>query len=289
MDTTPLSGKNPEISQLRRLLGRRRARVDAGEYVLEGPTLLSDALDAGIVPRTVYVDAGRVLSSPRRELLERAEREGATARWVEAGVITRIADTVTPTPFISVVERAPLSVAALLEDARRSAGTDRGVSVLVLASVSDPGNAGTLMRSAEAAGIDGIIFCSGSVDPFGPKTVRSSAGAVVKIRVAEGGDVPDVLAQLRDAGVRCVGTDASEGTPYGEFDFGEDTAIVLGNEAHGLAPEASAHLDQLITIPMVGSAESLNVAMAGTLLCFEVLRQRGPDWTGAPSNGNLSR
>lgn len=111
----------------------------------------------------------------------------------------------------------------------------------------------------------------------------------MNLRVAEGGDVAEVLSFLRENGVACVGTDVTTGTPYDEFDFSGDKAIVLGNEAHGLAPEAAHHLDGLVTIPMVGRAESLNVAMAGTLLCFEVLKRRKADWTDHPLHGNLNR
>ena len=143
----------------------------------------------------------------------------------------------------------------------------------MLAEVADPGNAGTLLRSAEAAGCAGVVCCGG-VDPFGPKTVRASAGAVFLVPVVEVAPARHALASVGDAGIRRVGLAAHGGVPLDEVDLVGPVAFVLGSEAHGLPDGLAAALDEVVTIPMAGRSESLNVAMAGTLAVFEAARQR---------------
>ncbi len=177
------------------------------------------------------------------------------------GVIERVASTETPQPVLAVVRRR-VGDAALLS---------RCTFVLVGDRIADPGNAGTLLRSAEAAGADAVVFTAGSVDVFNPKVVRSSAGALFSIPLLV---VDRALTEvLPIEGVHSVGTSSHSGAAYSSVDFLRPTAIVVGNEAHGLDPDAP--VDAWVTIPHAGRAESLNVAMAATVLVFEVARQRG--------------
>jgi RNA methyltransferase, TrmH family len=140
--------------------------------------------------------------------------------------------------------------------------------------VADPGNAGTLVRAGEAAGASAVLFCGASVDPCNPKCVRASAGSLFHLPVCSGGEAGAVLEDLRDAGVRRAGTVVRGGRPYDDVDLTGPVAIVLGSEAHGLPSALDALLDDRLTIPMAGRSDSLNVAMAGSILCFEALRQR---------------
>jgi TrmH family RNA methyltransferase len=136
--------------------------------------------------------------------------------------------------------------------------------------IADPGNAGTMLRSAEAAGAGAVVFTSGSVDVFNPKTVRASAGALFTVpTVVVDVDLADALAACPG---RTWGASSHVGIPYLSADFVAPTVLVVGNEAHGLEPDAP--VDGWVTIPHAGRAESLNVAMAATLLVFEVARQR---------------
>jgi RNA methyltransferase, TrmH family len=131
-----------------------------------------------------------------------------------------------------------------------------------------------LLRSAEASGAAAIVLSAGSVDAYNPKVVRASAGAIFGVPVIEGWSAVEALDALQQQGRRRLAADARSGTPYHAVDFGVATAVVLGNEAHGLPPDLDAHLDGRVTVPMHGPAESLNVAMAGSILCFESARQR---------------
>ena len=240
----PIGPNNPYVKQLRRLLGRRSARRETGLYVIEGPRLVDEALVSGIDIEAVFVDE------------ELAVGDGAIA--VERGVLAKVGSTETPQPVMAIARQ-------------RIAGLDdlRGASlVLVAAGVADPGNLGTMLRSAEAAGAAGLVTTEGSVDPWNPKCVRASAGALFHVLV-----VPDVApASLRELGIALVGTSASGGAPYTEPGaLAAPVALVLGSEAHGVPDDVP--IDRVVTIPHRGRTESLNVAMAATVLCFEAARQ----------------
>lgn len=148
--------------------------------------------------------------------------------------------------------------------------------MIVLAGVRDPGNAGTVLRSALAAGADAAVFGTGSVDPYHPKTVRAGAGALFRLPLVRGIETGSALGTLKAAGFQLVGADASAEGSYTELDMTGRVALVIGNEAWGLPPEVSASIDRFVSIPMPGPAESLNVGIAGALLLFEAVRQRGP-------------
>jgi TrmH family RNA methyltransferase len=203
--------------------------------------LLRQALDAGWHVESCFVAPDTVvdIDVPYEELAP--------------NVIERVASTESPQPVLAVVVMRP---AEMPSDAS---------FVLVADRLADPGNAGTIIRSAEAAGADAVVFTPGSVDPFNPKVVRASAGSVFRI--------PVVDASLESlTSFRRLGTSSHRGDLYTDPVYHGRVAVVVGNEAHGLDDDAA--IDQWITIPHAGPAESLNVAMAATVLVFEVARQR---------------
>lgn len=227
--------------------------------MLEGAKVIGEALDAGVALEAVFVADG---TDGVDALLQRALDAGARVHTLQRGLIDRVADTVTPQPLMAIAPWVDVPLADVRE----------ADFLVVCVDVRDPGNAGTVLRSAGAAGASAVVFCDGSVDVFNPKTVRASAGSLFHVPVVNGGPVEDVLATLGDWGVRRLGTVARDGEPYDEADLTVPVALVLGNEAHGLPPGLS--LDGALTIPMAGSSESLNVGMAAAVLCFEIARQR---------------
>ncbi|MET0729427.1 MAG: RNA methyltransferase [Acidimicrobiales bacterium] len=251
------------MQQLRRLSGRRAARLEAGAFVVEGPTLVREAMRAGVVVRELFVAPG---ADP--QLAAAAQDDGIVVHSVTADVLARSIDTVTPQGMAAIAGRVEVSI----DDALAAAA--RGPLTIVLVDVGDPGNAGTLLRAAEAAGASAVLFCGASVDPSNPKCVRASAGALFHLPVAMGGEVRPVLEALRRAGVPTAATVVRDGAPYDSVDLTGPVALLLGSEPHGLPDDVVALVDHRLTIPMVGRSESLNVAMAGAVLCFESLRQR---------------
>lgn len=243
----PLAFTNSKVQRLRRLLGRRSARSDEGAFVVEGPVLIGEAVAAGWHVEAEFVSPGGEAAS-RAPLEELAD-----------GVLERVASTERPQPNLAVV-RIP-------DRGEPSAALAVAGFVLVADRIADPGNLGTILRSAEAAGVDAVVLTSGSVDPFNPKVVRASAGALFHVAIVDA-----ELADVRAAGLRMVGTSSHRGDRHVDADWSGRVAVVLGNEAHGLADEAD--VDDWVRIDHLGRAESLNVAMAATVLAFEAARQR---------------
>jgi TrmH family RNA methyltransferase len=215
-------------------------------FVVEGFGLLRQAVDAGWTVEGCYIAPDTAESVALHEL-------DVVIHELAPNVLERVASTESPQPIIAVVAM------------RSNTLPDEATFVLVADRLADPGNAGTIIRSAEAAGADGVAFTPGSVDPYNPKVVRASAGSLFRVPVVEA-----TLESL--SGFRRLGTSSHRGDLYTDPVYHGRCAVVVGNEAHGLDDDAA--IDQWITIPHAGSVESLNVAMAATVVAFEVARQR---------------
>lgn len=240
-----LAATNPNIQRLRRLQGRRSARREHGTFVVEGATLIAEALAAGWEVRAQYHAPG-VEPVP-----------GPSAQLLQPGVAERLSDTETSTGLLAEVATRPPAAGIL----------DRAGFVIVAVGLADPGNLGTILRSAEAAGADAVVVTPGTVDVYNPKVVRASAGALFRIPVVEA-----VLADVAAAGLRLVGTSSHHGIGHDRFDWAGRLALVAGNEAHGLP--ADAPVDTWVRIEHAGRAESLNVAMATTVLAVTAMTAR---------------
>ena len=245
-------------------MGGRTAREAERHFVVEGVKILSEALAAGLAIESVLWDPALHADEEGMELLRQCGQSGARVDRLAPGVLERVADTVTPQPVMAVVPYVDVPLERL----------ERGTLLVVCAGIQDPGNAGTVLRSAGAAGADGLISCDGSVDVYNPKTVRASAGSLFHVPVVVGGDAVQVLERIGGWGRRRLGAVAAGGTDYGQCDLTSPLAFVLGNEAAGLPESLTPLLDDRVTIPMAGRMESLNVGMAGSVLCFEAARQR---------------
>ncbi len=259
-----LSFTSARVKRLRQLVARAATRQRERAFVVEGPTLIAEALDAGVALECLFVPeggGGQGLVSP---VVARCGAAGIPVHELAPGVLERVAGTVSPQPALAVARALDVELDDL-------AGA---TLVLVCVEVRDPANLGTMLRSAEAAGVGGIICCDGSVDIYNPKCVRASAGSLFHTRIVAGGEPVQVLASLGGWGLHRLGTRAGDGTPYHQADLVAPTALVLGNEARGLTPAAAAAVDGWVTIPMAGRSESLNVGMAAAVLCFEAARQR---------------
>ena len=242
---------------------RRRAPGDA-TVVLEGPRTLSEALAAGIEPSVVVVAESAGHAPALRDALDRLDARVEVLTLTDRA-FDSVAPAVSPQPVLALVARPEVELP-------RSLGCDD--LVLVLVGVSDPGNVGTIVRSAEACAARCVIV-SGGADPWAPKAVRASAGSMLRVPVVSGVDAAEALSALRVAGARVVAADAHDGAPHDAGVLAASNgpvALVLGSESHGLDPALRELVDRRVRIPMAGDAESLNVAMAATLLAFEYRR-----------------
>lgn len=261
LQKTLSSVRNPRI-QAARDLKRGAVRRRENAFLIEGPHAVLDALASDARIREIFVTEG---SEHIHDVVERGREHGVDVVRVTDGVMTALSDTSTPQGVVAVADSLTVRIADLPRDASL---------VLALAAVRDPGNAGTLLRSAVAAGADGVIFAGDSVDPLGPKTVRASAGAVFHTVVIAEKEVIAALRELRDRGILCIGAEARAARSLYDVDLTRPVAFVIGNEAWGLPREIADVLDDRVAIPMRGPSESLNVAVAGSIMMFEALRQR---------------
>lgn len=251
------SRANARVKQLRAAFAGQ-ARLSGGMVAIEGDHLLDEALRSGMVLKTVFV-------SERREV----------PKIVPHGVeVLRLTDEV----FASVVEtRSPQGVAALIVPpvATMDAVLQGTPLILIAAGLQDPGNLGTLVRSAEAFGATGVLVTPGTVSAWNQKALRASVGSVFRMPVVAA--TVEEIAGLKSRGVRLlatVGFDDPETIAAQEMDFSTACALMIGNEGAGLAAEYMEMADARVTIPCPGPVESLNAAIAGSLLLYEASRQR---------------
>ncbi len=274
----PLAPRNRRVADLARLSRRRREREAQGRFVLDGPVLVADAVRAGLAVDDVFVDP-EALDRPEVVAVVAAAAAIGAGTWAVEGGLRGHVDPRTPNG-VAAVARIPDA------PARRDVAEGDGPALhVVLVAVADPGNVGTLLRTAEAVGATSVVLSDGSVDPWSPKVVRASAGSVLRVPVRSA-PADAVLADLAAAGVRRVGTSAARGTLPQALDLSGSVALVLGSEAHGLPADVTLDIDAWVTLAMAGEVESLNVAVAGSVLAYEIVRQRTE---AATDNGLVGR
>ncbi len=254
------------LRRLRRLARDRGYRAEVGTSVVEGPALVGEALDAGRDVRLVVVPASAVDDPMVSDLLARAAALGIEAGCVVDRAFAGLTSTRSPQPAIGEVADHHVDPADLVASVR----VDR--PLLVLADVADPGNAGTLFRSAEAFGAAGVLV-AGGVDPYNPKVVRAAAGSSFRLPFARTTTAADALTLLSDAGVEAWAAVPQGGVPVAEVPVDRPVALVLGNEPRGLDGYLVDSCVGATTVSTVGHVESLNVAVAGSVALYELVRR----------------
>lgn len=231
--------------------------------MIDGPTLVVEAIEAAAAGGTTRIDSVYAEPDADPSVTALAAAHGVPVVTVEEGSLAKVTSPVTDQAVCARATIPPPVDPASVSDL-----------VLVLVEVADPGNAGTLVRVAEAAGASALLFCGDGVDPWNPKCVRASAGSLFRVPVGVDRDLARVVVALRSAGVRLLAAAGEGSTGLDDIDLLGDVAVMLGNEAHGLSSQARDFADHSVAVPMVGRVESLNVAMTGTVIAFESARQR---------------
>jgi TrmH family RNA methyltransferase len=245
-------------------LQKRANRWSERVFVAEGVEVVRCGLEAGLVPEALFVAEEAENNPDVAALAALAMERGSRVFPLAPGVADRVADTVTPHPAFGIFAMTDVEFDQV----------GRPTLAVACVDVRDPGNAGTVLRTCDAAGVEVVVCCGGTVDPFNPKTVRSSAGSIFHVRLVVTSDVTPAIEWFRASGLTVYGTD-TDGVDYTTLDLARPSAFVLGNEAAGLPGQLLASLDNTVAIPMGGRAESLNVGVTCAVLCFEARRQRG--------------
>ncbi|CRZ13974.1 TrmH family RNA methyltransferase [Mycolicibacterium neworleansense] len=238
--------------KLQRHIGRRRA----ARFLAEGPNLVEAALRRGLVSEVFVTEAALDRFG---ELLADAPVQLVTERAAKA-----LSDTVTPVGLVAVCRLPEVSLDEVL------AGAPRLIAVPV--QISEPGNAGTLIRTADAMGADAVVLAGHSVDPYNSKCLRSSAGSIFSLPVISEPDAAAVVARLQAAGLQVLATTIDGEVSLDHVDLAGPTAWLFGPEAHGLPTELAAAADHRVHIPMPGRSESLNVASAASICLYQSAR-----------------
>jgi RNA methyltransferase, TrmH family len=246
-------------------MGRRSSRLEEGVFVLESPKTLDEALDASWPIECVYV-----LDGADHPVLYRAADAGIPILLIDQGALDSVADTVSPQPILATAAMIG-SAPEQLRDSLQAGGF-----VLVGMEIQDPGNVGTMIRTAEAAGACGIVFTKGSADVTNPKVVRSAAGSLFHLPIVVDVGSAELVRHLQGWGtVSWASAMGGNGViAYDQADLTGGCALWMGNEANGLPNEVIGLCGRSITIPMAGNTESLNVGIAAGVLAFEAARQR---------------
>ncbi|HEV8572674.1 MAG TPA: TrmH family RNA methyltransferase [Actinomycetota bacterium] len=256
------STKNKQVAAAARLK-KRVFRERDQRFLAEGAQATREAVEAGAAEVVFHATEPGGEAHPDVSL---AEAAGVPTLAVSEAVMGHLTSTVTPQGIVTVARFIDVALESLPREP---------ALVPVLCAVRDPGNAGTVLRSADAAGADSIVFSDQSVDVYNSKTVRASAGSLFHLPVVRGASVAGAVAALRDRGLQVLAADAQGEASVYETDLSRPTAVLFGNEAWGLSEEALALADLTVRVPIRGKAESLNLAAAAALLLFESARQQG--------------
>jgi TrmH family RNA methyltransferase len=252
---------NPRSDRVKavRALTRRAVRSREGLFLAEGPQSVREVVaHRPEVVRDLYHSPDA--AARHADVLDAATTAGVHVCEVSAEVLAAMCDTPAPQGLLAVCRPLDVGLGATLDTAPRL--------LVVLTNVRDPGNAGTVIRGADAAGADAVLVSDASVDIYNPKVVRSTAGSLFHLPLVTGVPIPQLLEAVRGAGVRLLAADGSGTTMLHDVDLLPPHAWVMGNEAWGLEPEVRDACDEVVRVPIYGSAESLNLAMAATVCLY---------------------
>lgn len=259
------STKNSKIQWVRALQKQSKERREAGAFVVEGVRLVKEALSSGWELLHVFYAAG--LNSTGMDLVSRAAGLGVPVEEAAPAVLKAASDTETPQGVLAVIRQKLLEL------------PKKPDFLLIADAVRDPGNLGTILRTAAAAGVQAVLLPAGTVDPFSPKVLRAGMGAHFRLPVhsKSWAEIHQYLIELDGGPPAVYIADSGGGQPYTQADFRSPLVLIIGGEAEGAGEQADLIANKRVHIPMPGGTESLNAAVAAAVLMFEVVRQRSED------------
>jgi RNA methyltransferase, TrmH family len=254
------SRKNPRIQRVKKLLSSSSYRQSEKAFIVEGVRLVEEAVTSGWEIQELYISDN--LSERGRTLLANQSVPGSIRYLVTEEVMTDLSDTETPQGITAVLRQHEMALPKHLD------------FLLVMDAVRDPGNVGTILRTASAAGVNAVLIAPETADPFSPKVLRAGMGAQLKIPVCLCSWEKISSLIHAQTGMTTLLADTIDGTPLWEENLTGAIALIVSSEASGPSPSARDLANHIITIPMPGSCESLNAAIAASLLIYEAVRQR---------------
>lgn len=256
------STNNPKVKYWAQLKSKK-ARETEGLYIIEGIKLIEEA-----ITKNVTIDNLLIFNDSKyiQESQIEANLRNLPITYVSEAVIEKLADTETPQGIIAIAKREHQDLENLLKKNYNF--------YLLIDEIQDPGNLGTIIRSADAAGVDAIILGRGTVELYNPKVIRASMGSIFHLPIIEG-DLKEVIPLLHKDGFNIIGTSPYASDLYFNTDLRNKIGILVGNESKGISKEVMNLVNVMVKIPIIGQAESLNVSMATSLVLYERVRQIG--------------
>lgn len=253
------SASNDKIKEIKKLIKSAGRRRETGLYIVEGIRMVREIPAEDI--RMLYV-----AESMAEKFADVCQEKKADVELVRDSVFQSMSDTNTPQGILAEVYRRYVHEEDLF-------ATDTAPFLLIAEHLQDPGNLGTIIRTAEGAGVTGIILSADTVDIYNPKVIRSTMGSIFRMPIVVADDLAETIDHVKARGISVYGAHL-DGASFYEKDFTGSCAFLIGNEGNGLSDEISAKADDLIRIPMCGQVESLNAAISTAVIAYEVLRQR---------------
>lgn len=250
---------NPQVKELLQLQKKSKARNEKGVFIVEGVKMFQEA------PRD-RIEKVYLSESFEQKRGKEMNLSGLPVEVLSDKVFSHVSDTKTPQGILCLIKQKKVDLSEMLEKTTPF--------LMVLDNLQDPGNLGTIVRTAEGAGVTGIIMSRDTVDIYNPKTIRSTMGSVYRMPFFYVEDILEFLEDLRGQGIRTYAAHLDGANNYDEESYKEACAFLIGNEGNGLRDEVAKKADIWIKIPMYGQVESLNAAIASSILMYEVSRQR---------------
>ncbi|WP_339060004.1 RNA methyltransferase [Tepidibacillus marianensis] len=250
--------KNPKVKSWVSLK-MKQGRMEQGVYLIEGFKLVEEAIRSKVDIQSIIYGMEHEIPFSWQPWIQQSD---ISLYQVSQSIIEKLTDTKTPQGFYAIIEQKKNSLEDLINKR----------FLLLVDEVQDPGNLGTIIRSADAAGIEAIVLGKGTVDVYNGKVIRSAMGSMFHVPFVEA-DLTQVILKLQDKGFIVVGTSPHTEKNYFELDYKQRMAIIVGNESKGLSEIRIEQVDQMVKIPFMGMAESLNVAIATAIILFERVRQ----------------
>ena len=281
------STSRSQVKHIVNLQKKSKLRKEEKKFVVEGIKMVSEAPK----DRLVKVYISETFKADNEEFLKKMNYEALGKDILEDvsdNVFIRMSDTQTPQGIMAVVKMSDVCIEDMFEKDNYTDSKDDGADkvedntvdakkqplLLILENLQDPGNLGTIVRMAEGAGVTGIIMSSNTVDIYNPKTIRSTMGSLYRVPVIYVDDICKAVDECKEKGVKVYAAHLKGTDNYNQKDYAQPTAFMIGNEGNGLSDRLTQKADELVRIPMQGKVESLNAAIACTILTYEVVRQR---------------
>lgn len=268
---------NGKVKRVVTLQEKSRARTKENVFVAEGIKMFEEAPIERV--QELYIEESlykELCKNPVGDKIEACRQSGVFVETVSKEVFQRMSDTQTPQGILCVMERFSHTCDEMIAGAEKRRKEGRAPLFLILEDIQDPGNLGTMIRTAEGAGADGIIMSRGTVDIYNPKTIRSTMGSLYRMPFCYVQELSEVIEKLKTAGVTVYAAHLKGEKYFHQIDYGNGAAFLIGNEGNGLKTETADLADSYLKIPMEGKLESLNASIAAALLMYQAaITRRG--------------